>query len=108
MSHPSFRGNAVALHVAFLPFVFVHEGHAAALRPKVAASAAAFVRPAHLAHESVTSGAQVLRSADAFFPAVCIWSFDAAPRGLNGGTCDVGNNKDMLARTASENRIASS
>jgi Spy/CpxP family protein refolding chaperone len=55
--------------------------------------AAAFAKPALVAHKSVTwSGVQARRDGDAFFSARRLGSFAAAPRGVNEGTCDVGDN----------------
>ena len=53
----------------------------------------ALARPAPVAHKSVTwTGAQARLDARIFFPGPRVGAFAAAPRGVNEGTCDVGDN----------------
>jgi hypothetical protein len=56
--------------------------------------AAAFAKPAFDAHESVArSGAQAPRDGYASFPARRPGALVEAPRSVNGGSCDVGDNE---------------
>jgi hypothetical protein len=56
--------------------------------------AAAFAKPALDAHESVArSGAQAHRDGYASFPARRPGALVEAPRSVNGGSCDVGDNE---------------
>jgi hypothetical protein len=56
--------------------------------------AAAFAKPALDVHESVArSGAQAPREGHAIFPARRPGAFVEAPRSVNEGSCDVGDNE---------------
>jgi hypothetical protein len=56
--------------------------------------AAAFAKPALEAHESaVRSGTQAPRDGHAIFPARHPGAFVEAPRSVNEGSCDVGDNE---------------